>query len=92
MDKKGIAIIELLMGFLILSMLIACFLKASLFEEETLRIEQAKREFPQIEKQSTNEKEKAIIDVEEDEKAPPKPVKQEIIDRSLIPQFLEILD
>ena len=43
--NKGMALIEFLIGFLILTMLVACFLKASLFEEENVRIQKAKQEF-----------------------------------------------
>ncbi len=92
MNKKGMAIIELLIGFLILSLLVACFLKASLFEEETLRIEQAKQEFSRVENQPTTENVTVDVEDEKPEAEPPKPIKQEAKDKSLIPQFLEILD
>lgn len=94
--NRGMAIIEFLIGFLVLTILVACFLRASLFEEENIRIEQAKQEFSQYKKDTTRAKE-VIIDVieddEEEEEEPQKtPIQKEVKDRSLIPQFLEILD
>ena len=64
--NRGMAIIEFLIGFLVLTILVACFLRASLFEEENIRIEQAKQEFSQYKKDTTRAKE-VIIDVIEDD-------------------------
>ena len=94
--NRGMAIIEFLIGFLVLTILVACFLRASLFEEENIRIEQAKQEFSQYKKDTTRTKE-VIIDVieddeEEEEEPQNTPIQKEVKDRSLIPQFLEILD
>ena len=94
--NRGMAIIEFLIGFLVLTILVACFLRASLFEEENIRIEQAKQEFSQYKKDTTRAKE-VIIDVieddeEEEEEPQNTPIQKEVKDRSLIPQFLEILD
>lgn len=49
MHSKGMALIEFLIAFLLLSMLVACFLKASIVEQENARLNNAKQE--QVENQ-----------------------------------------
>lgn len=51
--KKGITLIEFLVGFLLISMFVACFLRASLYEDENIKIQNAKQEM--IEKKITTE-------------------------------------
>lgn len=87
--NKGMAIIELLIGFLVLTMIIACFLKTSIIENENMQIQKAKQEILQnTPKQNVKTVEIEIDDDEEEDI----PMPHKIKDTSLIPQFLEVLD
>ena len=89
--NKGMALIEFLIGFLILSMFVACFFKISIEENEKMQIEKAKEEFSQLDPtKNAKQIEIEIEDEEEQEDIPQIP--QKIKDKSLIPQFLEVID
>ena len=91
--KKMIGLIEILIGFLLLSIIIACFLKASIYQEENQQIEKAKQDINQIHQQAIQaQKEKKVIIEVEDTKSEQIPQKHKVKNKKLVPQFIEILD